>query len=264
MISHGNGLAADLYYPFWSRLVSGYDLIIHDLRNHGWNPVGPVENHSIPAFARDLDSILETVGRLFGPRPTVGVLHSVSALASLLPFGKGETLAARVLFDPPICKPGVSYAEFEAASGRAAEMARRRTERFKSMEDYAELQRFLPTFYRSVPGVIELLAATTLREREDGDGFALRCPPEHEARILDYSRIWASVVDFGDFDTPIKVIGADPTLPYSFLPTFDFNEIRLVDYDFIPETTHLLQLEKPGECVEMLDEFLGSVGMTNR
>ena len=39
VLSHSNGLAVDLYYPFWSLLAQDYDLVIYDLRNHGWNRV---------------------------------------------------------------------------------------------------------------------------------------------------------------------------------------------------------------------------------
>ena len=34
VLSHGNGLAIDLYYPFWSLLTDDYDLILYDQRNH--------------------------------------------------------------------------------------------------------------------------------------------------------------------------------------------------------------------------------------
>ena len=40
MFSHGNGLATDLYYPMWRLLMDRFDLVLWDLRNHGWNPVG--------------------------------------------------------------------------------------------------------------------------------------------------------------------------------------------------------------------------------
>ena len=32
VLSHGNGLAIDLYYPFWSLLTGEFDLIVYDLR----------------------------------------------------------------------------------------------------------------------------------------------------------------------------------------------------------------------------------------
>ena len=50
VMSHGNGLAIDLYYPFWSLLAKDYDLIVYDQRNHGWNTVSTMENHNIPTL----------------------------------------------------------------------------------------------------------------------------------------------------------------------------------------------------------------------
>ena len=48
VISHGTGLAVDLYVPFWSAFLDDFDLIVHDLRNHGWNDRGALANHTIP------------------------------------------------------------------------------------------------------------------------------------------------------------------------------------------------------------------------
>ena len=36
VVSHGNGLTVDLYFPFWSLFMDDFDLMIYDLRNHGW------------------------------------------------------------------------------------------------------------------------------------------------------------------------------------------------------------------------------------
>ncbi|MYF86845.1 MAG: hypothetical protein F4178_10770, partial [Rhodospirillaceae bacterium] len=33
VLSHGNGLAVDLYYPFWSLLADEFDLMVYDIRN---------------------------------------------------------------------------------------------------------------------------------------------------------------------------------------------------------------------------------------
>ena len=65
-------------------------------------------------------------------------------------------------------------------------------------------------------------------------------------------------VDFSALKCPVKVIGADPTLPYSYLPTLDMTDVVSVDYDFLPGATHFLQLEKPEECVTAMQEFLRS------
>ena len=96
----------------------------------------------------------------------------------------GSGYSALFLLDPPICKPGDSYEEFEAAVYRAAAMTRRRTHKFKSRAEFAEFLPYMPTFQHVLPGVCELVAETTLREKS-GEGYELRCPREYEARIID-------------------------------------------------------------------------------
>ena len=50
-------------------------------------------------------------------------------------------------------------------------------------------------------------------------------------------------------------------MPFSFLPTIDPELVTRVDYDFVPETTHLLQLEEPQACASLMIEFLSSEGL---
>ena len=79
---------------------------------------------------------------------------------------------------------------------------------------------------------------------------------------MDYARSFFPLIDLDMLSCPTKIVGADPTLPYSYLPTFDFSSVNNVDYDFIPETTHLLQLEKPEECAQAVREFLDHRDLT--
>ena len=66
VLCHGNGLAIDLYYPFWSLLTDEFDLVVYDLRNHGWNSVGNLREHNIPTLVRDHERILEAIDGHFG------------------------------------------------------------------------------------------------------------------------------------------------------------------------------------------------------
>lgn len=134
-------------------------------------------------------------------------------------------------------------------------MTRRRGHRFQTEADFADFLSYIPTFTHVVPGVRELMAQTTLRKSADGQGYELRCPREYEAQITDYVRSFSPLVDFETLPCPTKVIGADPTLPYAYLPTFDLSDVLTVDYDFTPDTTHLLQLERPADCVSAVREF---------
>ena len=255
VLSHGNGLAIDLYIPFWSLLSDDYELFLYDLRNHGWNTVNELRDHNVPALIHDHDLILDTIDRVYGNKPTVGVFHSLSTIIPLMSFT--DLYSALVLFDPPLCKPGASQVELLEAAETAAEKTRRRGYRFKSREDFADFLRYIPTFAHVVPGVRELMAQTTLRETADGNAYELRCPREYEAQLMDYTRSFFPLVELDLLSCPVKIIGADPTLPYSYLPTFDFSNVMKVDYDFIPEATHFLQLEKPEECAESVRKFLG-------
>ena len=78
---------------------------------------------------------------------------------------------------------------------------------------------------------------------------------------MDYVRGFSPLVDLGALPCPTKIVGADPTLPYAYLPTVDFGHVMTVEYDFLPETTHFLQLEKPEECVAEVREFLEQNGL---
>lgn len=260
LLCHGNGLAIDLYYPFWSLLVDDFDLFVYDLRNHGWNEVGDRDEHNVPNLVRDQEQVIDAVADRYGDRPTIGVFHSLSALTTLLSpqlsVGRSGTLSAWILFDPPLYRPGPGDPDYDALADRSAGMTRRRTHRFRHRSDFTDLMSYLPLLVRAVPGASELMARTVLTESPGEDGYELRCPREYEAQIIAYIRTYAFLVDFGNLPCPAKVIGSDPTLPFAYLPTFNLSHIQSIDYDFIPETTHFLQLEKPEECVAAMREYL--------
>lgn len=265
LLSHGNGLAVDFYYPFWSLLLRDFDLILYDLRNHGWNAVGTRSDHNFPNLVRDQDEVVEAVFGRYGEKPTVGVFHSLSALATLVSPSLGSRathrMSACVLFDPPVHKPGFGDREFDEATERAARMVLVRSQRFHMREDFAEVLKYMPLLFRAVPGAGELMARTVLRKSDDGRWWELRCPRDYEAQIAQYIRTFSCLVDFAALPCPTKVIGADPTIPYSYLPTLDLSHVVAIEYDFLPETSHFLQVEKPEECARAMRGFLERCGV---
>ena len=225
----------------------------------GGTRLSPIERHNVPTLVDDHDHVIKAIDEEFGEKPKVGVYHSVSALISLLSPTRGAAYSALVMFDPPIRRPNLSDEEFDNASMRTAGLARRRTAKFRSREEFSQFLPYIPAFQHMVPGAHELMAKATLRQSSAGDGFELRCPPEYEARIIDYARIFSLDVDFEAMQCPMKVIGADPTLPYSYLPTLDLSDVAIVDYDFLPDATHFLPIEKPAECVATMRTFLSRI-----
>ncbi len=265
LMTHGNGLAADLYYPFWSLLADRFDLVIYDLRSHGWNPVGDLRSQSFPNLARDNREVIKVIAREFGEKPMVGVYHSVSALVGLLDELRGAAgFSALMLFDLPICPPGGGPEDLEAVLGRVASRTRKRQDRFESREDFVESLRASRSFERMGLGLVELFAETTLRQSSDG-GYELSCPIEHEAVIYEYGFGWSmqtqQALEQVPLQCPVKVVGSDPTVPYSFLPAMDLKTLTMLNYDFLPETTHFLQLEQPHDCADAMTEFLQESGL---
>ena len=259
VLSHGNGLAVDLYLPFWSLLADDFDIIVYDLRNHGWNEVGPIEYHNIPTFVKDHDLVMKAIDDVYGNKPRIGVFHSVSGLVSLLSPVRGGDFAARILLDPPLCRPGRSYEDFDIAATRTAAAARRRTDRFRSHDEFIDLMSFIPLFRQVGPGVLDLMARTVLHRRSTEAVFTLRCPRDYEAQVIDYASSYSVLVDFTELASPTKVIGADPLVPYSYLPTLDLSDMLSVDYDFLPDATHFLPLEQPEECAAIVRDFISSI-----
>ena len=256
VLSHGNGFSIDSYYPFWSRFTDRFDLFIYDIRSHGWNPVGDRRTHNVPTFVSDSECVVRDIDRRFGEKPKIGLFHSLSSLVALRQAAAGNSFSALVLFDPPICPPGDFPHDMENVGRQLGEIARRRQNRFETPEDFAEQLSSKNVFERVCPGGVDLFAQTTLRRCADGRGYELRCPREYEAQINEYFFCWSMTVDFQSVHCPIKAIGADPTVPHSYMPSMDLRELRLIDYDFVPEATHLLQIEKPEVCAALALEFL--------
>ena len=260
VLSHANGFAADAYYPFWALLADRFDIVVYDLRNHGWNSVGPIDAHAIPTFVRDNASIARAIDAHFGTKPRIGVFHSVSGQAAAIEASVAlDAYAGLVLFDPFICPPGSDADDREllrSTLGQLAEGARRRRTVFDTKAAYAERLARTPAFERLREGVSELLAQTTLRPTADGTSQELRCPREYEARIYEQGFEYAASVDLETLKCPVKVIGSDPATPHTFMPSVDMHEILALDYDFVPETSHFLQLEEPEACAAATMAFI--------
>ena len=139
VLSHGNGFSADAYYPFWSRFTDRFDVFVHDLRNHGWNPVGSQRFHSVPTFVDDSERIVREIDRRFGRKPRIGVFHSLSTMIALRQSAMGGGgFSALVLFDPPVCPPGGFPEDMQGVGSRLAAISRRRRDRFGTPDGLAE------------------------------------------------------------------------------------------------------------------------------
>lgn len=261
VFSHGCGFAADLYWPYWSLLIDDCDVVVYDLRSHGWNKPSDLRLHNMPTLADDNRRVLEAVQATFGAKPTIGVYHSLATMVALMHEGQYPTFAALMLFDPPIFPPGADLDDMETVCQGLAAMARRRPRRFESPQELASMLERSPAFSQVPKSVRQLFAETTLRPLPDG-GYEMRCPPEHEAQLFEwyFGHSMQALEVLNEITIPIKVVGADPTAAFSFLPSTDLSTLTELDYDYVPDLTHLLPLEDPETCAAITTEFMQRLG----
>src|SRR3974390_3178587 len=182
--SHGNGFAADAYFPYWKYLLANFDLVVFDFRNHGKNvPVVP-PHHNYEQLTRDLECVIQAVKVQLGEKPTAGLFHSMSARTAMKhAIEIGFRWDALVLFDPPNVPPPDHpvYPAMKAFEARLTEFAGGRRSHFATVEELAA------DFAKSrmgqswAPGVHALMARAVLRPNPNGDGFVLVCDPATEA-----------------------------------------------------------------------------------
>lgn len=267
LISHGNGFAIDGYFPYWRLLAATFDLVVFDFRNHGENAPSAATRHNYPQFTLDLECVLQAVKRELGDKPTVGIFHSMSARAAMKhALEIGWHWDALILFDPPNMPPQghPAYPAMERLERRLADWARQRRRHFAAIGELASEYSQSPATSRWVEGAHELMAKAVLRKEPGADGYELVCDPHNEAAIYEQAftlNLWPQARQFGG---PVKLIGCDPSLK-GFSATGVANQAlgREGGYDYacVEGAGHMLQIERPEECLRLTTEFLKAKGL---
>jgi pimeloyl-ACP methyl ester carboxylesterase len=261
LLTHGNGFAVNAYFPYWRHLLADFDLILFDFRNHGENdPVEP-SNHHYEQLSRDLERVVQAVRAKLGEKRTAAIFHSMSgrtAMKHALEIGwRWEALA---LFDPPNVPPQdhALYPAMKVFEDKLVEWARGRRRKFTSIDELTNEYLASRATRNWVPGVHALMARSVLQKSPDGDGYSLVCAPENEAAIYGEAltlNLWPRA---SEFSGPLKLIGADPNMkggPATGPANQALGREGGYDYCFVEGTGHLLQIEKPDECIRITREF---------
>jgi len=268
-VSNGNGFAVDGYWPFWGPLGERFDVVVFDMRNHGQNPraASGRDGHTYAQMALDLERVVREVTRRLGPRPSVGVFHSMSARAAMKHAVElGFPWQALILFDPPnVPPPGHRvFQTMDVFEHRLADWALARQDRFAEPAELARQYAETRAHRTWVAGAHELMARAVLHRDAAGDGWVLACPRELEASIYLQAmtlNLWPPASAYGG---PVKLIAADPEAPGAPAPAFANRALAEEGgyaYEAIAGTGHLLQIQKPEECRRSVLAFLDDVGV---
>jgi len=265
-LSNGNGFAVDGYRVFWEPLLEDFDLILFDMRNHGRNdPVG-ADRHTYFQMARDLDVIFAEVNARLGPKKNVGVFHSMSSRTAMKHAVQMRWVwDALVIFDPPNV-PLRGHPHYEAMRSfelKLSQWAANRQDVFNSPAELSAYWSENRAQRRWVNQARDDMANAVLRSGGE-DQYVLSCRRELEAAIYLAALsmdLWPHSSAYGG---PVKMIGADPDDP-SGPPIGAANRALAQDgdyvYEAIPETGHLLQIERPDACRDAMLSFLRELSL---
>ena len=148
---------------------------------------------------------------------------------------------------------------------RLVEFAMTRPDRFGSPDELAAQYAENKGHARWVPGAHALMARAVLRRDEADGDWALACQRELEASVYLAAMTLDLWPPYEAFAGPVKLVGADPEMKH-VPPTAHANLALHQEYGYpyeaIPETGHLLQIERPAECIAALTSFLDECVIT--
>lgn len=192
LVGHCNGFSAGCYLPLLRALATDHDVYAFDHRGHGGSDAAIATAGELLAdsVASDVEALILAVAALRPDAEIHYVGHSLSA-AALLHFSirhearyRRLPLAQVVLIEPPVF-PDPQHPLFDECSRSTVELVARtlrRRRRWRSREAYVAALRGRGPFAAFASGMLEQVAAATLRP--SGDDFELACAPETEAAIF--------------------------------------------------------------------------------
>ena len=264
---HGNGFATDAYWPFWRHLLDRYDILLYDQRNHGWNPRHLAEGHTVGGFVDDMDRLLDQTADAFGPKPTIGAFHSISGITSIRHAQeRGWRWDALILFDPPLV-PSQGHElhavarDFELG---LSEWALKRPDKFDSPDDLAARFERSKSLAGWTAGSHALMARSILRQVDGTDQWELCCPREWESGIYAENAVLDLTPRLDALSGAVKFVCSDPLVEDPRAPALvnrAMHEKFGHPYEGIPGTTHMLQLEEPEACADIVTRFLADQGL---
>lgn len=267
ILSHGNGLAINGYFPYWRLLLDDFDVVVFDFRNSGENPVHGGD-HGYDRFLRDLTTIYDAIDRQFGEKRQLGIFHSMSSRANLkYALDGNRRLDGLIVFDPPMV-PGEEHPLYDRLQGEEKFLwrwAQGRPDGFADPSEQAALFKKSRMLSKWVDGAYDLMARSILRRDAETGQWNLVCSGAREADIYKQNaelNIWPRA---DEFPMPLLAIASDPDSDIPSSPAHACRALRDErgwPYECVAGTGHFLQIQEPEKCAEITRRFAREIGLT--
>jgi pimeloyl-ACP methyl ester carboxylesterase len=257
---HAHGYPPECYSPLFERLSASYR--VHAMPMRPLNPgANPRDLQNWRLLADDFQNYLATENL---SRPLV-VGHSFGAVTALrLAIRQPGQIRALVLIDPVLFEPHIILAwKLIRALGLAYKLhplipaALKRRRKFDDLEGTFERFRRYSVFrYFSDEALWAYLRGIT--QPAAGGGYELRYSPEWEARIYATGissdmELWRGLKGF---PVPTLVLRGAETDTFSASAGQRVERTNpAIRVETIPQSTHLLALERPAEIAQKIEAF---------
>ncbi len=265
--AHANGYPPAAYTHLLEALGERYRVCAMEAR-----PLWPNASHAVLTDWRPLSGDLITFLEEHCPgEAVVGMGHSVGGNATLrAALYRPDLFRSLVLVDPVLFPPlmgawwnltyllGLGYRLHPLARG-----ALRRRRKFESKQAMFENYRRKRVFSRLDDAAMWAYVNALAEPDPSGDGFRLRYSPEWEARIYVTGlradgEIWRKL---SRLRLPVLVIRGAQTDTFWEKTAARFQrKVPHAEIVTLPDSTHLLPLERPAEVARLVREFVGRMG----
>jgi pimeloyl-ACP methyl ester carboxylesterase len=179
LIAHAAGFCGGAYQPLADELASEFEVWALDLRGHGDSPAPADGDFSWDGMARDVLTAVDGLG--LAPMAFFG--HSLGGASGMRAEAlRPGTFSAIYLYEPALLPARIDGVAETTAVMVGHTRARRAV--FASHEEAVTRLGARPPYNSMRPEA--LLAYVTHGTRNgSGDGFRLKCEPEHEARVYE-------------------------------------------------------------------------------
>ena len=266
ILSHGNGLAINGYFPYWGLLLADYDVVVFDFRNSGENPVHDGA-HSYDRFLKDLTIIYDAIDSELGEKRQLGIFHSMSSRTNLKYAVDGNRrLDGMIVFDPPMvpAKGHRLYEKMLSEEGVLWRWAEKRADGFADPAEQVAQFKKSRMLSKWVEGAYELMAQSILRHDAQTDTWNLVCSGAREAAIYRQNAELNFWPQADEFPMPFLMIGSDPDCDIPSAPGYACRALRDDcdwPYECMPGTGHFMQIQEPEKCAAITRRFAGEIGL---